>query len=106
MTNEQLVANVQAGVDVAENMLQLWQQNQGIIGKIACRYSSYEDIEDLKQQGYIGLCDAVRGYRPEEGVKFITYATFWIRQSIQRYVEECSVVVRIPSGMRDASVKF
>lgn len=100
MTNEQLVSKIQAGIDVAENMLQLWQQNQGLIGKIASRYSWYEDIEDLKQQGYIGLCDAVKGYRVEEGAKFASYAAFWIRQNIQRYIEECSGVVRIPVGMQ------
>ena len=100
MTNEQLVANIQAGIDVAENMLQLWEQNQGMIGKIACKYMGYEDIEDLKQQGYLGLCEAVRGYRQEDGALFATYASFWIRQSIYRYIEECSSVVRIPSGTR------
>lgn len=100
MTNEQLVSKIQDGIDVAENMLRLWQQNQGLIGKIAIRYSGYEDIEDLKQQGYIGLCDAVKGYRFEEGAKFSSYAAFWIRQSIQRYLEECSGVIRIPVGMQ------
>ena len=79
MTNEQLVIRIKAGIDVANNMLQLWQQNQGYITSIAKRFQGYEDKEDLMQQGYIGLCNAVDGYNPDEGVLFLTYAGFWIR---------------------------
>lgn len=68
MTNEQLVIRIRAGIDVAENMLKLWQQNQGFIVAIAKRFQGYEDMEDLRQQGYIGLCQAVDGYNPDEGV--------------------------------------
>ena len=96
MTNEQLVIQIKAGINTAQNMNQLWQQNQGIIGKIACKYRGYEDLEDLKQQGFLGLCDAVEGYHPEEGIPFVNYAAFWIRQSIQRYLENCCCIVRIP----------
>lgn len=97
MTNEQLVTLIKNGIDVPENMLSLWKQNRGFIAKIACKYQGYEDIEDLKQQGYIGLCQAVDGYRTEENIPFINYAAFWIRQSMTRYIEDCGAVVRIPS---------
>ena len=95
MTNEQLVTLIKNGIDVPENMLSLWEQNRGFIAKIACKYQGYEDIEDLKQQGYIGLCNAVEGYRPEEKIPFINYAAFWIKHSMTRYIEECGAVVRI-----------
>lgn len=98
MTNEQLVTLIKAGDNVAENMLLLWQQNRRFISSLAHRYRGYEDIEDLEQQGYIGLCDAVDGYRPEEGVTFLTYAAFWIRQSMRRYIGNCGSMVRIPEG--------
>ena len=106
MTNEQLVARIQSGIDEAENMLQLWQQNKGLIHSIARKYAAYEDIEDLEQQGYLGLCDAVQGYRPEEGAAFSTYALIWIRQSIQRYIDDCSTSVRIPVHRRQEIVKY
>ena len=51
VTNEQLVARIQAGIDVPDNMLRLWQQNQGYIGLIAKNYQAFEDIEDLKRRG-------------------------------------------------------
>ncbi|MDE6906729.1 MAG: sigma-70 family RNA polymerase sigma factor [Lachnospiraceae bacterium] len=106
MTNEELVARIRAGVDETENMLKLWQQNRGLIHTIARKYAAYEDIEDLEQQGYIGLCDAVQGYRPEDGAPFAAYAAFWVRQSIQRYVEECSTLVRIPTHRREDIGKY
>lgn len=100
MENEQLVALIQSGVDTAKNMLQLWQQNRGLIGKIALRYSSFEDIDDLKQQGYIGLCNAAEAYRADEGTKFSTYAVCWIRQSMERYIETYGSCVRLPSNQQ------
>lgn len=101
MDNEQLVARIQAGEDEADNMLQLWQQNRGFIARMARKYVSLAEMEDLEQEGYIGLCEAVRRYDPGKGVAFINYAAFWIRQAMRRYVDNCGAVVRIPSGMVD-----
>lgn len=106
MTNEQLVARIQAGVDTAENMLKLWQQNRRYIYKLAMKYKGYEDMDDLQQEGYIGLCNAVQAYQPEEGVPFISYAAFWIRQAMQRYIEDCGTVVRIPVGRRQEALRY
>lgn len=105
MTNEQLVSKIQAGDDVTSNMLQLWQQNRGFIHMIASKFRAYEDIEDLEQEGYFGLCSAVDGYDQDKGV-FISYAGFWIKQRIQRYVENCGSMVRIPSAMRNNIGKY
>ena len=106
MTNEQLVALIQDGQNTAEHMLELWQQNQGLIAKIALRYSGYEDIEDLKQQGYIGLCNAVNAYRPDKGVLFSGYAVFWIKKSMDSYIEECGGIVRISRGTKGLIKKY
>ena len=99
--NEQLVSRIRAGEDEAENMLQLWQQNRGLIATIARKYTSLAEMEDLEQEGYIGLCEAVRHYEPDKGMKFISYAAFWIRQAMRRYVDNCGAVVRLPSNMVD-----
>lgn len=95
-SNEKLVELIRSGIEPAAHMLQLWQQNRGLISKIAGRYNGYEDMEDLKQQGYIGMCDAVKGYCPEKGIPFVNYAANWIKQSMLRYIENNSSVVRIP----------
>lgn len=96
MTNEQLVLRIKAGEDTATNMLKLWEQNKGMIYKIALKFKGYEETEDLIQQGYLGLCDAVESYDTDSDVLFMSYAGYWIKQSMQRYIENCSHVVRIP----------
>lgn len=106
LSNEQLSLRIKAGEDVAGNMLQLWQQNQGLIRFIAKKYAAYEDLEDLTQQGYFGLCNAVNGYDPECGISFFHYASFWIRQSIQRYVEECGRTIRIPTHFQEKLTRY
>lgn len=106
MTNEQLVSKIQAGDDVTSNMQQLWQQNKGFIYKIAARFRAYDDIEDLTQEGYFGLCSAVDGYDPGKGASFLSYAGFWIKLRIQRYIENNGSLVRIPSGTRGKISKY
>lgn len=83
MDNEQLVARIQAGDNEAENMLQLWKQNKGFIAMIARRYSAGAEMEDLEQEGYIALCEAVRHYDPDRGMSFISYAAFWIKRRMR-----------------------
>ena len=92
MTNEQLVARIQAGVDTAENMLKLWQQNKGFLAKMANKYKSLAEFDDLMQEGYLGLNAAVEHYEALEGVSFLCYAAFWIKQAMQRYIERNSPV--------------
>lgn len=84
MSNEQLVARIQDRDNVAENMLKLWQNNKGFIYKIAVKYSDYAEIEDLEQEGYIALCNAVQGYKHEQGMSFINYAAFYMRKQFER----------------------
>ena len=79
MSNEQLVASIRADENVAENMLQLWKQNKAFIGMLATKYMAYAEIENLKQEGYIGLCEAVSHYDLKQEIAFITYAGFWIK---------------------------
>ena len=101
MDNEQLVARIRAGVDTADNMLALYEQNHGFIHKMALKYSGYAEIEDLKQEAYIGLCAAVEHYDEDKGVAFISYAGFWIKQTMQRYIDNCGGVVRLPVHARE-----
>ena len=106
MSNEQIVARIQAGEDTAGNMLKLWQQTEGFIAKLAKGYQGYTELEDLKQEGYIGLCEAVRQYDTERGVPFINYAAFWIKQAMRRYIDNCSGIVRLPVHAREWVAKY
>ncbi|WP_394525743.1 sigma-70 family RNA polymerase sigma factor [Lacrimispora sp. JR3] len=95
MTNEQLVIRIKAGIDPAENMLTLYNQVKAFIHTIAWKHRSYEDVEDLEQEGYLALYDAIDGYDPEAGCKFLTYAEYWISQRIMRYIERNSSCLRL-----------
>lgn len=100
MTNEQLVARIQAGENEAENMLELWQQNKGFIHKMAIKYTAFAELEDLKQECYIGLCHAVEHFNADQDASFIHYAALWMKQVMLRYIDNCCSVVRIPVHAR------
>lgn len=100
MTNEELVTRIRNRIDTAECMAQLWQQNRAFVAKIAKRYAAYEDIDDLMQEGFIGLCNAVECYKPDGGAKFLTYAAYWIQQAMLRYMTKYSSVVELPQDIR------
>lgn len=100
MTNEQRVEAIRNGVSVTENMKCLYLENLPLIKKFIKPYTSYETEEDLLQEAYFGLCEAVRHYETSENVLFMTYAAYWMRQQAQRYVEDCGSVVRLPANIR------
>ena len=100
MDNEQLVARIQGGDNEAENLLQLWKQNKGFIATIARRYSAGAEMEDLEQEGYIALCEAVQHYDPGRGMSFISYAAFWIKRRM-RICADNSRTVRLSFNAGD-----
>jgi len=55
-------------------------------------------MEDLVQEGSLGLLKAVSRFRPERGHRFSTYATWWIRTTVQRAVADQARTIRLPFG--------
>ena len=105
MSNEDLVKIIQLNERDTVSMLQLWHQNKKYIYKIVNRYSKYADEEDLQQESYLGLYEAAMHYKQEKGIRFITYAGYWIRQKLVRYIKK-NGTVRLPEFMHTRIRKY
>lgn len=70
--------------------------NLKLVVKIALEYyNTYLNILDLIQEGNVGLLHAVKKYNPYRGTKFSTYASFWIRAYILKYIMDSWSLVKI-----------
>lgn len=64
------------------------------------------DVDDLFQEGVIGLMQAIEKFNYQLGFKFSTYATWWIRQSINRFILNNGLTIRIPVHLHEDIRKY
>ena len=80
-------------------------RNMGLVVKEARRFATNESIpmEDLLQEGAMGLVRAIQKFDPAMGKKFSTYATFWVKRDVGRMVRTSSDVIHIPEHTSEAA---
>jgi RNA polymerase primary sigma factor len=75
----------------------LIEKNLRLVVSVAKRYRGMGlSFGDLIQEGNIGLMKAVDKYDPDRGWRFSTYATWWVRQAVQRAVADKGRTIRVP----------
>ena len=90
-----LAKKIQNGDINAEN--QLVKANLRFVISVAKQYQNKGlDLVDLIQEGNLGLIKSAKLYDPSKGYKFISYAVWWIRQSIMKAISDQCRTVRVP----------
>ena len=85
----------------------LIESNMRLVINIAKTYRNRTiPLEDLIQEGAIGLIQAAERFDPEKGFRFSTYATHWIRQAIGRAIDNKSKAIRLPAHVSQSLRKI
>jgi len=85
----------------------LVEQFPNLVESIARRFvNTGEPLDDLIQEGYIGLLNAIDLYKPDKGTKFSTYATHFIIGQIKHYLRDRGKMIKVPAWVQELHQKL
>lgn len=86
MTNEEIIKLIKSGKDINSNLMRLYNQNTGFINMLVNKYVSFGEKEDLLQEAYIILDDAVKSYDSSKGALFMTHYIWVFKQHMRDFI--------------------
>lgn len=93
--------------DAKKSFEVLFNHNLKLVFSVARYYENKGiDLHDLVQEGCLGLIEAIGKFKLDKNVRFSTYATNWIRQKINKNIQEHSRTIRIPSSLNQLVSKY
>lgn len=97
---EEIELSIQSKAGSGQSRDKLIRANLRLVVSIAKKYTNRGlPLLDLIEEGNLGLLKAVEGFDPDEGCRFSTYATWWIKAAIRRALLNSVRTVRIPAYM-------
>jgi RNA polymerase primary sigma factor len=103
-TQKKLQESIERGIEAREELV---RANARLVISIAKRYQNLGlPLMDLIQEGNIGLMRAIDRFEPSRGLRLSTYATWWVRQAINRAVANQGRAIRLPAYLQDRMHKM
>ena len=97
MTNEQIVAEIKKHTNREADLYeQLYEQNESLLKQFCKPYLNDCEFDDLMQECYFGLVEAVEHYESDREIRFMSFASYWIDRQLKLYVQNCCAIFRLP----------
>src|SRR5213080_3015879 len=102
---KQLARKIEGGDSEARD--RMVRANLRLVVNIARNYTGKGlALQDLIEEGNLGLLRAVEGFDPSMNTRFSTYASYWIKQSIKRAIVNTGKTIRLPAYMVELMAKW